>query len=116
VSEALSAVRWLRKEGFSDRGNALSSASAILKARGRLEEAMALLQKQEALCTELGNKRGLGYCYWNLGRLARELNDSPKERENLEAAAKIFTELDASRERSAVTEELKKFAGASGAD
>jgi hypothetical protein len=41
---------------------------------------------------------------------------SPKERENLEAAVKIFTELDAPRERSAVTEELKKFAGASGAD
>src|SRR5271157_4285743 len=29
-----------------------------------LEEAMALLKKQEVLCLELGNRSGLAYCYW----------------------------------------------------
>ena len=37
----------------------------ILKDWGRLEEAMALLEKQEALCIELGNKAGLSVCYCN---------------------------------------------------
>src|SRR5271166_7069797 len=34
------------------------------RARGRLEEAMVLLKKQEVLCLELGNRSGLAYCYW----------------------------------------------------
>ncbi|MGB5618518.1 MAG: TIR domain-containing protein, partial [Desulfobacterales bacterium] len=37
----------------------------ILKAWGQLEEAMALLKKQEALCIELGNKDGLQRTYGN---------------------------------------------------
>src|SRR5271157_199763 len=39
------------------------------RARGRLEEAMALLKKQEVLCLELGNRSGLAYCYWYWGLL-----------------------------------------------
>jgi tetratricopeptide (TPR) repeat protein len=35
----------------------------ILKAWGRLEEALELLKKQEALCLELGNKEGLSISY-----------------------------------------------------
>src|SRR5271166_1878230 len=34
-----------------------------------LEEAMALLKKQEVLCLELGNRSGLAYCYWYWGLL-----------------------------------------------
>jgi tetratricopeptide (TPR) repeat protein len=37
----------------------------ILKAWGRLEEAMALHKKEEALCLELGNKDGLQRSYGN---------------------------------------------------
>ena len=37
----------------------------ILKAWGRLEEALALHKKQEAICLELGNKDGLQACYGN---------------------------------------------------
>ena len=35
----------------------------ILKAWGRLEEALALHKKQEAICLELGNKDGLSKSY-----------------------------------------------------
>ena len=55
----------------------------ILKAWGKLDEAMALHKKQEALCVKLGNKSGLGYCYRNWGLLAREMNDPTSEREKL---------------------------------
>ena len=37
----------------------------ILQAWGRLEEAFALLKKEEALCLELGNKDGLQISYGN---------------------------------------------------
>jgi tetratricopeptide (TPR) repeat protein len=49
-------------------GLALSygNQAGILQAWGRrLEEAMALLKKQEALCLELGNKDGLSQSYGN---------------------------------------------------
>jgi hypothetical protein len=45
----------------------------ILKAWGRLEEALALHKQEEAICLELGNKDGLGKCYWQWGLLARRL-------------------------------------------
>ena len=50
--------------------------AVILQAWGRLEEALALLKKQEALCLQLGNRSRLGYCYCNWGLLAREQHDS----------------------------------------
>jgi hypothetical protein len=68
---------------------------------------LALLKKQEALCLELGNKDGLGYCYWNWGLLAREQRDRKTEREKLTAALDIFTELNMPRERDAVWVELE---------
>lgn len=37
--------------------------ASILKTRGQLDEAMALLKKQEAICLELGNKHGLKSSY-----------------------------------------------------
>jgi tetratricopeptide (TPR) repeat protein len=48
------------------------SQAVILRAWGRLEEAMALHKKQEALCVELGNKSGLQASY---GGQARILTD-----------------------------------------
>jgi hypothetical protein len=39
--------------------------AGILQAWGRLEEAMALHKKQEAICLELGNKNGLQISYGN---------------------------------------------------
>jgi hypothetical protein len=84
----------------------------ILRAWGRLEEAMALRKKQEALCLELGNRSSLAYCYWNWGLLAREQHDRKTEREKLAASLDIFTELNMPRERDAVRAELEKTTGA----
>jgi hypothetical protein len=42
-----------------------TATRVILQASGRLEEAMALQKKQEALCRELGNKDGLQASYGN---------------------------------------------------
>jgi hypothetical protein len=71
----------------------LCNQALILKAWGRLEEALELHKKQEALCLELVNRGGLAYCYWNWGLLAREQRDRKTEREKLAAAVDIFTEL-----------------------
>jgi hypothetical protein len=84
----------------------------ILYAWGRLEEALALHKKEEALCLELGNKQNLGYCYWAFGLFAREQRDRKTEREKLDAALDIFTELNMPRERDAVRAELEKTAAA----
>ena len=82
--------------------------AVILKAWGKLDDAMELLKKKEALCLKLGNRSSLGYCYWNWGLLARKMNDTTSAREKLEAALEIFTELKMPRERDAVKEELEK--------
>jgi len=80
----------------------------ILRAWGQLEEALELHNKAEALCLESGLKRDLGYCYWNWGLLARAQGDGKTEREKLEQALALFTELKMPRERDAVQAELKK--------
>ncbi len=51
----------------------------ILRDWGRLEEAMALLKKQEALCLDLGNRSSLAYCYSYWVLLAREQRESQDE-------------------------------------
>ena len=81
--------------------------AGILKAWGRLEEALALLKKQEALCLELGTQRDLAYCYWQWGLLARKQRDHNTQREKLTAALDMFTELNLPRERDAVEAELR---------
>jgi hypothetical protein len=50
---------------------------------------MALHEKQEALCLELGNRSSLAYCYANWGLLAREQRDRKTEREKMTAALDI---------------------------
>jgi hypothetical protein len=75
---------------------------------GELEIAHRIVKQEEALCLELGYKDGLGYCYWNLGLLAREQRDRNTEREKLAAALVIFTDLKMPRERDAVRAELEK--------
>ena len=83
--------------------------AGILQLWGRLEEALALHKKQEAICLELGNKSDLGYCYWNWGGLARAQGDRKTEREKLEQALAIFTELKMPRQRDEVQAELDKL-------
>jgi hypothetical protein len=81
----------------------------ILRAWGQSEEALALHRKQEAICRELGNKNGLGYCYWAWGLLARAQGDRETEKQKLEAALALFSELKMPRERDAVRPELSKL-------
>ena len=48
----------------------------ILQAWGRLEEAMALLKKQEAICLELGDQAGLQWSYGNQALILQDLGAS----------------------------------------
>ncbi len=59
----------------------------------------------------LGLKTGLAssYCYWGLP--ARAQDDRKTEKEKLEQALAIFTELKMPRERDAVQAELNKLGG-----
>ena len=93
------------KEGLQ---RSYGNQALILKAWGQLEEALALLKKQEAICLELGNRSMLGYCYCNWGLLARAQGDRKTEKEKLEQALAIFTELKMPRQRDKVQAELKK--------
>jgi tetratricopeptide (TPR) repeat protein len=81
----------------------------ILRVWVRLEEALALHKKAEAICVELGNKNGLGYCYWKWGMLARQQGDKQTERQKFEQALAIFGELKMPRERDGVQAELDKI-------
>jgi tetratricopeptide (TPR) repeat protein len=83
-----------------------SNQVLILKTWKRLEEALALLKKEETICLELGIRRDLGYCYWYWGLVAREMKDPNTEKQKLQAALAIFTELKMPRERDAVQAEL----------
>jgi tetratricopeptide (TPR) repeat protein len=74
----------------------------ILKAWGRLDEALALHKKEETICLELGDKESLAHCYRNWGLLAREQGDRRTEREKLERALALFTDLKLPREIKAV--------------
>jgi len=48
---------------------------------------------KEAICLENGIRSSLGHCYWYWGRLARAQADKKTEKEKLEQALAIFTEL-----------------------
>jgi tetratricopeptide (TPR) repeat protein len=80
----------------------------ILLAWGRLDEAMELHHREEMLCLELGAKSPLGYCYWNWGLVARAQGDRTVEREKLQSALDIFTELQMPIERDQVATELAR--------
>jgi hypothetical protein len=65
----------------------------ILQASGRLEEALALYKKEEALGLQLSNLEQFGLLLLELGLLAREQRDRKVEREKLAAALDIFMKL-----------------------
>ena len=82
----------------------------ILKEWDQLEEAMALLKKQETLCIELGLKASLGHCCWNCGLLARELKDLDTEKDRLQKALEIFSDLKMEKEQKSLQNELSEVA------
>jgi tetratricopeptide (TPR) repeat protein len=82
--------------------------AAILRDQGKLIDALALYRKKEAICLQLGNKSSLGYCYWQWAWLARAEGDHATEKQKLQQALALFTELNMPRERDAVQSELDK--------
>lgn len=78
----------------------------ILDAWGRLDEAMALHKREEAICEELGNRRGLAYCYWNWGLVAQAMDDRSTAQEKLQLALEIFTALKMPQQQGAVQRAL----------
>src|SRR5215469_7834465 len=84
----------------------------VLIKKDQLKEALILLQKGEAICLELSNMVGVAYCYWQWASLARAHADRKTEKEKLERALAIFTELKMPIERDAVQAELDKIQAA----
>jgi hypothetical protein len=78
----------------------------ILRAWGRLEEALALHKRQEAMCLELGQKRDLAHCYWGWGLLERARGNPIEEEAKLSAAVALFREMGMPRELEATEAEL----------
>ena len=81
----------------------------ILQAWGRLDEALALLKKEEAICEELGLRRDLAYCHWSMADLARERGDIPEARKLANDAVAIFSELKMPRQIEGVQKLLAKI-------
>lgn len=82
--------------------------ASILRTWGQPGKALALHKKQEEICLELGEMRDLGHCSWSWGLLANHQGDRQTERQKLEQALAIFTDLKMPRERDAVHAELNK--------
>jgi tetratricopeptide (TPR) repeat protein len=78
----------------------------ILKAWGRLDEAAALHKKEEAICLELRYRSSLARCYFHWGLLARKQGDSKTEREKLEQALALYTELKMPEKIKTIQDEL----------
>ncbi len=83
----------------------------ILRDQGKLDEALELYKKKEALSLELGKRDNLGYCYWGWGRLAGKQGDRKTEKEKFQQALAIFTELKMPRQRDTVQAELDELSG-----
>lgn len=86
----------------------LGNQALILKAWGRLEEAMALHKQEEAICLELRNKEGLAYCHWSWALLVRARGNREEEGAKLSAGLALFQELGMPGERDKVEAELAK--------
>jgi hypothetical protein len=109
MSEVIPALWHLWRKNESSRAKWLSYCGfAAAKRIGEFESSFRIVQQAEALCLELDNRSGLAYCYWNWGLLPREQGDHGTERQKLDAALDIFTQLNMLRERDEVRAELEK--------
>ena len=83
--------------------------AAILRDQGKLSDALALYRKAEAICLELGNKSSLARWYWHIGYLAGLQGDHATEKQKLQQALALFTELGMPRERDDVQAALDQL-------
>jgi tetratricopeptide (TPR) repeat protein len=86
-----------------------SNQAMILLRLDRILEALTLIQKSEAICIELGVKRDLAYTFWQWASLARVQGDRTTEKQKLQQALALFTELNMPRERDAVQVALNQL-------
>jgi tetratricopeptide (TPR) repeat protein len=81
---------------------ALANQAAVLNSLRRFPRALELLKRSEAICIELGLRRDLAYCYYYWGVVAQAMDDKPTEKQKLELALAMFTELKMPREAEGV--------------
>ena len=74
----------------------------------RLTLSCVIVGGLSSFCRSSDGAEGLGYCYYHLGLLAREMGARQIEKEKLQAALAIFTELKMPRERDAVQADLDR--------
>jgi len=92
---AMESARQLAEQ-LGDRAGLQASygnQALILKAWGRLEEAMALLKQQEAICTELGDRAGLQRSYGNQALILQDWGRLEEAMALLKKQEAICTEL-----------------------
>jgi tetratricopeptide (TPR) repeat protein len=85
------------------------SQASILRAQGKVAEALTLHKKEEELYREIGSKEGLGYCYWNLAELEAARGDRAAQKQKLEQALALFSELKMPRQRDEVQAALDQL-------
>lgn len=83
-------------------------APILIKQR-KLGEAEALYRKVETICSELGNKSGLGHCFWESAALEAARGDRAVQKQRLEQALTIFKQLGTPVSRDAVQVELAQL-------
>jgi tetratricopeptide (TPR) repeat protein len=81
---------------------ALANQAAVLNSLRRFPPALELLKRSEAICIELGLRRDLAYCYYYWGVVAQARGDKATEKQKLELALAMFTELKMPRESEGV--------------
>jgi tetratricopeptide (TPR) repeat protein len=81
----------------------------ILIDQGQLVQALELLKKQESMCIELGNKSNLGSCYWIWADIEAAQGNRLGQKQKLQQALALFTELNMPRERDSVQAALDQL-------
>ncbi|MBZ0281444.1 MAG: tetratricopeptide repeat protein [Anaerolineae bacterium] len=75
------------------QADALRSNGAVRIYQGGFSEGLGVLEQAVALYLELGDRRGVGSCYNNLGGLNFNLGDYPRALEWMEKAMVVFHEI-----------------------
>ena len=92
-----------------DLQRSYGNQALVLRKQGKLEEALQLHEKEEEICLELGNKAGLGHCYWVWADVDAAQGNRQAQKHKLQQALALFTELNMPRQRDAVQAELDQL-------
>ncbi|HEY4930967.1 MAG TPA: hypothetical protein VII23_05305 [Terriglobales bacterium] len=81
----------------------------FLVKQGQLTQALPLFQECESICIALGLKRDLGYCYGQWSNLEAARYHRVAQKQKLQQALALFTELNMPRERDRAQSELDQL-------